>query len=97
MDERDDRDAFGAIPDEQVATVRRVAERQGLSVAEAIAQALDTYVATHTKLDPESPFVRYGERDGKTGSGVADLGRRHDAYVYGDGTGPEDERGDRSE
>jgi hypothetical protein len=74
------------LPREVHATLKRRAAEEGLTLADQIRTALSEYLARTeaeekgVRLEPDDPlFQMVGQLD----SGVDDLGRNHDHYLYG--------------
>jgi hypothetical protein len=74
------------LPRSVHATLTRRAKEQGLTLADQIRAALDEYLArlqpneAGALLLPDDPLL---QMIGKIDSGVDDLGRNHDYYLYG--------------
>jgi hypothetical protein len=74
------------LPPEVHATLTQRAEQQGLTLAQQIRTALDEYLARTAAGDegatlrPDDPLFSLA---GLVDSGVNDLGRNHDHYLYG--------------
>jgi hypothetical protein len=69
------------LTEAQVAAVRRSAERQGVSQAEAIRRALDAFLATPLLTDRAALRERAQTAIGAFHGGPSDVSLRHDHYL----------------
>jgi hypothetical protein len=65
---------------EQLSGLRAVAEREGISQAEVVRQALDAYLPRHA-TDPSAARERLRSVIGAFHSGESDVSVRHDDYL----------------
>lgn len=64
--------------------LQRLAERDGISVEEALERAIRGWVAQRRHVSPDDPIFEVRDGHGGSASESADA-RDLDAYVYGDG------------
>jgi len=75
------------LTEEQSRRVKEVAERENVSMAEIIRQAVDHWIATYGDMLTAERKRRALSIVGRFSSGVSDLAENHDAYLaeaYGD-------------
>lgn len=67
------------LTEEQASTIRKIARKRHVSMAEVIRQSIDTLVKVGTA--DEERRMRALEAAGKFHSGVSDLAAEHDKYL----------------
>jgi hypothetical protein len=74
------------LTEEQSATLRKIAAKRNISMAELIRQGIDFYLRTCGTIGQEERRQRAIKAAGQFHSGKTDLSEKHDAYlaeVYG--------------
>ncbi len=69
------------VPDEQRDALKRLAEKEAVSLPELVRRVLKRVVEEEGKPSEEELWERAFSVAGKYASGVPDLGERHDDYV----------------
>jgi len=69
------------LKEEEYRAFKEVLEKKGLSVREGLKLAVERLIEAEFKIDPEDPFFVH-KPVGR--SGLRDLSRRHDKYLYGE-------------
>jgi hypothetical protein len=75
------------LTEEQSRRVKEIAEREEISMAEVIRQAVDHWITMSGDLPPEERRRRALSVVGRFSSGLGDISVNHDAYLaeaYGD-------------
>jgi len=68
------------LTEEQAKTLKRIASRQGKSVAELIRISVDEWIRSSAFVDRDEQRRRAISAAGKLSSGPADLSENHDKY-----------------
>ena len=69
------------LTEEQSQTLKRIAGKENISVAELIRRSVDAYIDTRLKVSPGEREQRLLSIVGIGHSGVSDLGVNHDKYL----------------
>ena len=69
------------LNEEQVKVIKKIANAQGVSVAEVIRRAVDRIISVNPVVGMEERHKRALEIVGKFRSGRHDVSRKHDAYL----------------
>lgn len=68
------------LTEEQANTLKRIAARQGKSVAELIRISVDEWIRSNAFVDKDEQRRRAIAAAGKFSSGLGDLSEKHDQY-----------------
>ncbi len=68
------------MEEEEYRVFKDLLEKRKLSIREGLRKAVTKMLADEVKVDPKDPFLVHRPR-GK--SGIGDLSRKHDDYLYG--------------
>jgi hypothetical protein len=66
------------LTDEQARWLRRVAQRQGISISEVVRQMVEKRMTAEEEMDP---WERASALIGRYHSGLSDVSSRHDHYL----------------
>ncbi len=69
------------LTEDQVARLKAVAARRGVSMAELIRQGVEAVLSQSGERSPEETYQRAAQAAGKLRSGQHDIARRHDDYL----------------
>ena len=69
------------LTEEQAKAIKKIANAQGVSIAEFIRRAIDKIIISSPTADMEERHKRALEIVGKFRSGRRDVSRKHDAYL----------------
>ncbi|RLI43254.1 hypothetical protein DRO59_01665 [Candidatus Bathyarchaeota archaeon] len=69
------------LEEEEYRAFKEALEKKGLSIREGLRLAVEKLLESEFKIDPEDPFFTH-KPAGR--SGLSDLSRRHDKYLYGE-------------
>lgn len=75
------------LTEEQSRRVKKIAEREEISMAEVIRRAVDHWIVRYGDIPPEERRRRALSVIGRFSSGLGDVAANHDAYLaeaYGD-------------
>jgi hypothetical protein len=70
-----------SLEEEEYRAFKEALEKKGLSIREGLKLAVEKLLETEFKIDPEDTFFTQ-KPIGR--SGLSDLSRRHDKYLYGE-------------
>ena len=68
------------LTEEQAKALKKIASRQGKSVAELIRISVDEWIRSSSLIDPEEQRRKAIAAAGKLSGGPADLSAKHDQY-----------------
>jgi metal-responsive CopG/Arc/MetJ family transcriptional regulator len=69
------------LTEDQAKTLKQLAEKEDVSVAELIRRSVDNYIKTHTEMSMAEKKRRALSIVGIFNSGLPDLGVNHDDYL----------------
>ncbi len=69
------------LTEEQSRTLKRMAEKEKVSVAELIRRSVDNYIDSRLQLTPEERKEKLRSIVGIGRSGISDIGENHDKYL----------------
>lgn len=69
------------LTEEQLRTLKRLAEKESVSMAELIRRSVDYYIATTSESPVEERKQRLLSVIGIGSSGISDIGVNHDKYL----------------
>lgn len=70
-----------SLEEEEYRAFKEALEKKGLNIREGLRLAVEKLLESEFKIDPEDPFFTQ-KSFGR--SGLSDLSRRHDKYLYGE-------------
>jgi Arc/MetJ-type ribon-helix-helix transcriptional regulator len=69
------------LPEDDLATLRRIARKQGVSVSELVRQGVRLLLRRQMRPESTEQWRRARQLAGRFQSGKSDVARRHDTYL----------------